>query len=118
MDVHGVRGSQDQGHTDLFLISNCITVVFFLCYIKHSVGSRKRERWQLALQTGDIWFNMKRTAVELPKDTMSSSEETENIKMLFHHQHAFIVSKVRYIIHITNVLSIKSIKKTFCSSSV
>ncbi|KAM3837727.1 acetylserotonin O-methyltransferase-like [Vipera latastei] len=35
-----------------------------------------------------------RTAVELPKDTMSSSEETENIKMLFHHHHAFIVSKI------------------------
>ncbi|XP_070607929.1 acetylserotonin O-methyltransferase-like [Erythrolamprus reginae] len=37
---------------------------------------------------------MKRTIVEPPKNTMHSSEETENIKMFFHHQHSFVISKV------------------------
>ncbi|XP_034262492.1 acetylserotonin O-methyltransferase-like isoform X2 [Pantherophis guttatus] len=37
---------------------------------------------------------MQRTAVELPKDTMSSPEATENIKMLFHYQHSFVISKM------------------------
>ncbi|XP_058042453.1 acetylserotonin O-methyltransferase-like [Ahaetulla prasina] len=39
-------------------------------------------------------FDMKRTALELPKDTMSSPEATENFKMLFHYQHSFIISKM------------------------
>ncbi|XP_060542611.1 acetylserotonin O-methyltransferase-like isoform X1 [Pantherophis guttatus] len=39
-------------------------------------------------------FDMQRTAVELPKDTMSSPEATENIKMLFHYQHSFVISKM------------------------
>lgn len=29
MDVHGIRGSQDQGHADFFLVNNCISFFFF-----------------------------------------------------------------------------------------
>ncbi|KAG8137480.1 hypothetical protein E2320_004713 [Naja naja] len=37
---------------------------------------------------------MKRTVAELPKNTMHSSEETENIKMFFRQQHSFVNSKI------------------------
>ncbi|XP_070607927.1 acetylserotonin O-methyltransferase-like [Erythrolamprus reginae] len=37
---------------------------------------------------------MKRTTVQLPGVTMNSLKEAENIKMFFHHQHSFIISKI------------------------
>ncbi|XP_070607925.1 acetylserotonin O-methyltransferase-like [Erythrolamprus reginae] len=39
---------------------------------------------------------MERTTVQLSGVTMSSSEEAENIKMFFHHQHSFIISKIMF----------------------
>ncbi|XP_070607126.1 acetylserotonin O-methyltransferase-like [Erythrolamprus reginae] len=37
---------------------------------------------------------MYRRTVELPKDTMSSAEETENMKTFFHYQNSFLISKI------------------------
>lgn len=44
---------------------------------------------------------------------MHSSEETENIKMFFHYQHSFIISKVRFVILTNNVSDNSNLQKHF-----